>query len=461
MKRFIYIALTVVVLSVSSCGKWLDVNDNPNYVSQAEISSLLPTVELRLADKVGYDLALYGSFWSQYVNQCQSTNQYYTIMTYDVTNSSFTSPWSYLYAQILPGIKEIITTAEKNGYSNYVLEGKTLLAYSLYLLTSLYDDVAYSDGYLTDNLTPKFDTGEAMQAKLIALIEEIRAMDIDKAKLDESSYNSSDTDMIFAGDLDEWVGFANTLYLKVLLRDFNANKTAISELLAEDNFMSGNCSFDHFQDVASKSNPLYESDRRQLNTTDNIRACTDILGVLDAADPRLDYFYDKGGCVGAQYGVTTKPAASGRLRLGATDPVYFSTYDELLFLAAEACARLGEADTAKELYENAIKAVFERTDLGSADEWIVKYAFDSSASVEAQVEQIINQKWASFCRALPIEAWFDINRTGYPERGKTITSYVGVAGGYPYRFINSKTSLDYNPNAPKVKAVTEKMWWHK
>ena len=80
--------MSVLAFASSGCGNWLDVNDNPNYPTDVEKSSLLPTVEMRLAEKVGYDIAMVGSFWSQYIVQYSSSNQYYTVMTNNLRNSS-------------------------------------------------------------------------------------------------------------------------------------------------------------------------------------------------------------------------------------------------------------------------------------------------------------------------------------------------------------------------------------
>ena len=467
-KTFTVLALGIALL-MTGCNKWLDINTNPNYVSDADMSMLLPTVQLMTADKVGYELSLYGSFWSQYVVQCSTTNQYYTVMTNDVTNSSFTSPWSYFYASVMPRCKEIIEKAEETGKaSNYVLEAKSMLVYTLYLLTSLYDEVAYTEGYLTESQTPHFDSGKDMQDIIVGLCEEIRKMDANAVAADEADvtgYPSVNADMIFGGNTDAWFQFINTLYLKVLMRDFNKNSAKIQSLLAEDNFLTEDAAFDNFQDQANKSNPFYESDRRQLNTTNNIRCCSDVLNVLSETDPRLNYFYDNnpGGVVsGGSYGTSADPTETSRLALYATEPVYFSTVDEAEFLKAEAYALLGNAAKAQEAYETAIAAAFDRVGVKGADQFIAEdYAFTAGTSAE-MVEQIINQKWASNVHGLPWESWFDLNRTGYPERGKTITDDHGILSeGYPQRFIYSKTSADYNPNSPDPVDVNVKMWWHK
>lgn len=291
-------------------------------------------------------------------------------------------------------------------------------------------------------------------------------MDPDDVAADELLNVSASSDMVFGGDTDAWFQFVNTLYLKILMRDFNANKAEIQTLLAEDNFLAEDAAFDNFLDQADKSNPLYESDRRQLNTTNNIRCCSDILNVLSATDPRLKYFYDNnpGGVVaGSPYGTTGDPSATSRLALYATEPVYFGTVDEAEFLKAEAYARLNDATNAQASYEAGLAAAFDRVGLGAAADTFIEgaYAF-VPGTAEAMVEQIINQKWASNVHGMPIESWFDLNRTGYPTRGTTITDDHGVlTSGYPQRFLYSKTSADYNPNSPEPEALNVKMWWHK
>ena len=137
-----------------------------------------------------------------------------------------------------------------------------MLAYELYLLTSLYDKVAYTEGYLTEPTNPHFDSGEDTHKNIMSILEEVRGLAA-KAKTDEANNPSSAADMIFGGDIDGWLQFANTLFIKVLMRDFIANKTKIESMLSEDNFLKADAAFDNFLDAADKSNPLYESDRRQ------------------------------------------------------------------------------------------------------------------------------------------------------------------------------------------------------
>ena len=468
MKKYISTALLALTLVATGCRDWLDINDNPNYVSEAEMSDLLPAAQLLTASKVGYDLGLVGNFWSQYVVQCNETNQYNNIMDYNlaVSESLFSSIWSYSYSRILPSLKSILSkSAATENSSNFELEAKTLAAYDIYLLTSLFDKVALTEGSFSDApaLEPKFNSGEEVQAALIKMLEEVRELDAKQVKADEEGNSTAGCDMILGGDMEAWLQFANTLYLKVLMRDFSANKSKIEALLSEDNFLASDVKFAQFVNQADKSNPLYESDRRQLNTTENIRCCTDILNILDPADPRLEYFYE-GGAAGAAYGTKGKQKETSRLAIEATDPVYFGTAAEALFLKAEAYARLGDAAKAKTSYDAAVEESFSRCgESDAAGAYLGEggaYSF-KSGSTEDMVHQIINQKWASNVRCMPIESWFDINRTGYPKRGTDITLYTGVLEAPACRYLYPESSALYNRNSPEVEPLTAPMWWHR
>lgn len=468
--------MSVLAFASSGCGNWLDVNDNPNYPTDVEKSSLLPTVEMRLAEKVGYDIAMVGSFWSQYIVQYSSSNQYYTIMTNNLRNSSswFTSPWSVFYGQNLPSLYLIINEySGDESRANFVFEAKALLAYHLYLLTSLYGDVCYTDSFNSDtyrtvdvNPNPKFDSAKDIHSIIVKLLEELRAQDFDVVTTAEATNSSASSDPIFSGDQNSWKQFVNTLYLKLLLRDFDANKSKITAVLEEDNLLGTDMAFAAYEDKVDKSNPLYESDQRQLNTTKNIRACNDVLKNMDASDGRVTAYYtlnSKGGYTGTAYG-TTGGATTSQLNQSATMPVYFATADEAQFLRAEAFARLGNAGAAEISYNAAVNAAFARVGAEGASALLDgAYKFDSSASSEAQVEQIITQKWLSNVLCLPIESWFDLNRTGYPTRGTTITDYSGVLekGSYPRRFMYSYYSQAYNTNSPATVSLDEKLWWQK
>ncbi len=476
MKKIFLIGLAALALTATSCRDWLDINDNPNYVTEVGEESLLPTGLMLTAARVGYEYELIGYFWAQFAVQNKTTNQYLTVMQNNLTNSEswFFQPWRQNYYAIQPTFNDILSKCEGDESKlNYVLMAKTMIAYNYIMLSSAFDRIVLSEALQGEaNLTPKYDDSKEVYKSICAMLAEILAMDADQVAEAELEHTTASVDMLFGGDTDNWFKFANTLYLKMLMRDFEANKATIQSVLASPvGFLdSDDAAFDHFSDAADKSNPLYESDRRQLNTSANMMCCSNILKVLSADDPRLFEYYDNyynlegDNVLGVAYG-EQPDKVTWRVKLAATDPVYFASIAEADFLQAEAYARLGNAAQAQAFYEAGITASFERWGVGAqaADFIADDYAFQAG-DAEEMVEQIIGQKWAAAVRTQTWDAWFDINRTGYPARGdgEVLTDYSGVLdSGYPVRFLYVTNSSNYNPNAPAVEPLNEKMWWHK
>lgn len=93
--------------------------------------------------------------------------------------------------------------------------------------------------------------------------------------------------------MDSWAGFAKSLKLKMYLKDFDAHKSDIQALLSSGGLLEQDCAWVNWEDGTNKGNPLYEFNIRQLNTTENIRACHTFLEyLLDKKDPRIIKLYE-------------------------------------------------------------------------------------------------------------------------------------------------------------------------
>jgi len=289
------------------------------------------------------------------------------------------------------------------------------------------------------------------------------------------------------------------------MKDFDANKSAIQSLLSAGGLLEEDCAVTCWEDATNKGNPFYESNIRQLNTQENVRACHTFIEYMIANDDvRLNYIYEptyestqnpaavslRDRFEGLPYG--TKPATSGDGGVAITassrwlqhysDPVYLMNHAEAHFLQAEAYARLGDAANAKAQYEEGVLAGFERWGLDGSS-YIAEggaYQFDEANMVKC----IMLQKWVSYAKANALDGWFDRNRTGYPALAGTIAVRVddtnpaaGLTPGYelgtlvdpgetslqpkqmPRRLMTPTSSSQYNPNAPLTKELYEPMWW--
>ena len=90
MKQILAILTLIASLTFTSCEDYLDVNKNPNYPdeSQVTVTTLLPSAFTGSAAAMGYLYQLYGSMWSQHYTQNPSSSQYITLVNYAMTSSS-------------------------------------------------------------------------------------------------------------------------------------------------------------------------------------------------------------------------------------------------------------------------------------------------------------------------------------------------------------------------------------
>ena len=75
-KKIIVTVAAGMVLGVSSCRKFLDVNTNPNIAPTATVQTLLPAGQLYITSSLGVDLQITGSMWAGFWTQSPNSSQY-------------------------------------------------------------------------------------------------------------------------------------------------------------------------------------------------------------------------------------------------------------------------------------------------------------------------------------------------------------------------------------------------
>lgn len=479
-KKLGYIALAATFL-LTACAKSLDINIDPYDPSEQDASPdlLFPSGVAYSASKIGGDLQLLGGIWSQHYTQNNTSSQYRDIDSYALTNQSYNSIWINLFAGGMKDLQIAKTKAEAAGQWNYYVASSIMLAFDYHVLVDLYGDLPITEGLQGNQgaFTPKWDDGKTANRLIVD------QLDAAIAKVDQAKTASSmgDNDFVFSGNMDNWRKFAKSLKLKILMRDFAANNGAITALLNEDGLLNADAKMTAFEDLVSKSNPLYESERRILGGP-NIRASRTLLSYLQAhEDPRIVDFYELASngnyeayAQGDFFAAST--VISSRAVLAAVDPVYFMSQAEVEFLQAEAFARMGKLDKARAHYNAGVTAAFARWGKNAAPFIAAggKYAF-KPGSEQFMVEQIILQKWVAATRCQAWDSFYDQNRTGYPRVSTVEPDNPNyIAGQYtasvtsslpgnelPRRLAYPKNSSDFNPNTPKVVPINTKMWWHK
>ncbi|UKJ07694.1 SusD/RagB family nutrient-binding outer membrane lipoprotein [Solitalea lacus] len=484
--------LSSLLMGATSCESALDINQDPNYPVNASEESLFPSAVAASAARLGGDLQLIGSIWSQHYTQNNTSNQYKNIDSYSLNRNDYNGLWSTFWSGALKDLSLTKQKAQASGKVNYYMAASILAAFDYHVLSDFYGAIPYKEGLQAGTIPqPKWDDSKEVNKYLIIQLDEAIAKAADAKKV----ASMGKIDYLFNGDIDQWVKFAKTLKLKIFMRDFNVNSAAITALLQEGDLLTIDAKMDVFADSPNKSNPLYENDRRQLNTGNNLKASNTLLAYLkENNDPRATAFYNLtdpsegdnypgGELAGLDQGdfltEEVKGYATSIVKLAATDAVYFISAAESAFLQAEAWVRLNDDVKAKAAYDNAVKLAFARWahDGSSFVAAGGKYEFKPGTQ-DQKLELILTQKWIAATRCQAWDSFFDQGRTGIPKLSPVHFDATGangyvkgqwtvsvnsslVAGEIPRRLAFPKSSSDFNPNTPTVLPINQKMWWHK
>ncbi|QQS50546.1 MAG: SusD/RagB family nutrient-binding outer membrane lipoprotein [Bacteroidota bacterium] len=481
----------LAVLTLAGCSKdWLDVNTDPNNPASASAELTLPAAEIGIAAHVGGYYNLIGGFWSQYWSQSNAANQYKYLDQYQIQSGDFNDIWNQMYSDPLMDLQFVKKEALEKENWTYYLMATVLEAYAYQVMVDLYNDVPFFEAFRGEselNFSPKYDNGKVIYDTLIARID--NALAKGSTELTAAQIKG---DFLFAADYDTWVEFANTLKLKMFMRQMYSHpaeaQAGVAALYAANaSFLTQDAGIDIYINEEKKDNPLYASNVRKLNVGTNLRVSTTIFRYFEAnSDPRLNYIVSSGTLPMPQGGFNIPsaeldPPAVAVFAQAPTDPVYFISEVESYLLQAEAIARGWGTGDAKALYDAAVSEAFARygEDASSFIGTGGVYEYPNSATFEVNQEAIIMAKWAAMAGNQSIEAFFESNRTGYPRKsavapwlngtynvayqgGQISYSLEGVTGGlFPKRLLYPQDEVNLNTNFPGQTSVTDKVWWDK
>jgi hypothetical protein len=483
MKKLILSIIMVAALMVS-CSTDFGTNKDPDLLvpEDAAFNAQLPAGILGLAGSEGAGMAIFGGFWSQYWTQSNTANQFKDIDNYSAGTADYNFIWNGMF-DALGDIRNVKRRAYAEGNWKYYLIATTLEAQASQILTDMYGSIPYKEAGYSTILSPHFNTGEEVYQFMIEDLDDALSKDLSTS----TGLVPANDDMIFRGDMDKWTQFANTLKLKIFMRQTSSSRAAIANagitaLLASGvTFLNEDAGLINdaadppkpiFSDAANQRNPLYEYIEKALNVATNLRASTTLFSFLDDnSDPRLDEYYEAGNPLN-QGDFNSTAGNIAVVNLKPSTPVYFMTKEESLLLQAEAMERFNGGAGAKALYDEAVTTNFERYGLDAAPFLSGSYAYPTSGTFDQKLEAIITQKWIASFPGNGFEAFFEKNRTGYPTTspvpqsdptyvpGQFALSVEGTEGNlFPKRIVYPLSERNANTNAVALVPITTPVWW--
>jgi len=484
MKKIIRIFFLFALLI--ACEDELDINTNPNTPTDVEKSLVLTAAQGSLVTGLGGQLTNLGGFLAQYHTQSPSASQYTNIDTYNMNTDFSDRLWNELYAGCLNDLNYVIEKSTEEGDTGSYLIATLLRVYTFQVLTDLYGDIPYSEALLgSENITPNTDAGSDIYTGLIA------ELDAAVTQYNNAPFASTvgSQDAIYNANMGDWLKFANTLKLKLYLRmayTSQANSAGVMALINDNNFITSDAKFAIYEDAQNKANPFYDVQLDRLGDVNNVGSSSLIEFYTANGDPRLEAVYRRNdqnlfrGLVQGDRGSFASEVAANftRPNVVSTTPVYLMTVSESNFLQAEALIRYAGGAGADAAYNAGVINSFVTYGLDTNDaQGLIssggKYEYipGGVAGTESTLRQVMIQKWASLAYINNIEAFFEVNRTQYPETttfgnedysiGNLVVSVSSVLTGNqtPNTIFYPDTEVTKNPNITQKGSITEKVWW--
>lgn len=468
MKKVFIIA--IAALSLASCKKsFEEINTNPNAAQTTTPELLFSGASVSLGTtRVGGDQ--YASMILSAQTMASGGNYGWGAADiYDISPYSTGNIWRTFYVSTGFNLKTAIRLAEEASPVKIGAIGqcKVLLAEDIYEATMIFGDVPYSEAWQKEITYPHFDKQEDVLNSLLALLDEaiVNLDDADAAATAIKSY-----DLFYKGDVSKWKALAKSLKFKILMTmvDKVPSKAADIAALYQEGGMiesaAGNFVFPF--GTASGNTNLKNALLVKYAGGSNVFFFANKL-VIDPmiadSDPRLPHYFDLGADATDFEGVATEAEANEMtstisMQLFAPDaPEYIMTYQELLFLQAEAIAKgyiPGGTALAQDKYQSAIEAACRLYGVSASD----ASTFASGKTLSATpLRDIHMQQWIDLMDR-PLEAFNTWRRSG--TKGNEIPTLQIPQGapnaGLMYRW---QYPLD-NEILPNINAPQEVIYYY-
>jgi hypothetical protein len=392
-------------------------------------------------------------FWANYLTQ----TTYIQEASYDAANRDVGGTiWDNIYTECLYELADAksflradIVAGTEAVVDNKLAMIKVLEVFAYQYLVDNFGDVPFTEALDLNNVVPEYDEAQYIYTAITDSLQwAIAAFD------PSAEGFSSDADLLYGGDIEQWQKFANSLLLKIGIRLADVDPTTASALV-NDAINGGvfESNADNavleFSDTQPYTNPIYEYFEVQNRNTDFVVTQFFIDMLNDRSDPRAAYFFDENitpdytggvyGGVGNAYDNLTHidPAI-----VEPTFPGTIMDYSFVAFTLAEAVERNFITGDAAEYYEAGIRASFEAWGLPqtAANTYLAEPEVAYATAPGDFKQKIGIQKYIALYNQ-GHEAWTEARRLDYP----VLLAAASTGKANPKRMIYPTTERLVNP----------------
>lgn len=464
-----FIFLMVLVLGISGCSNFEEMNMNPNASTDMDPNLQLPTIQYNLTfdDQEWHRYFIYPAGFMQQWAADWATVEYGGKAKKQ--SSYMEMAWMSYYPEMIKNVVDMLARTEDNPeQTNINAISRIMKVYLFSKLTDIYGDIPYFDaatGYYSNVISPRYDTQEEIYNDFF------EQLDL-SAKALNSENDKILYDAFFYGDINKWYRFANSLRLRLAMRLVKVNPEKAREEAEKAIELGVMTSYDDIchmfhENVANPStggtgNGI--SNRLLANPNEStFRLTTELISYMDETkDPRItmyagSYLNDKArtdvtqevfaangydwtnitvgaykfawevwldeitvNVEGVDYDVpgTYQLLQPSKLITAYDAPYIHMSYAEVEFLMAEAAFRGWNtgSTTADHFAKGLAASVYQMTLFGAEIDPMVIDDFVAANPLTSgdELKQINSQLWVLHFLD-PFETWSNWRRSGFPE----------------------------------------------
>jgi hypothetical protein len=471
-----YLGAFAMLLAVSSCEDDLNINDNPNSATDADVQLVLPQAIVSSAS-IANQYNSYGAHFGGMIANAGGFSGFGNLLNYNLTPTDYNGLWVNTYQDPLADLKYVIDKTEGQGeLAYYNAAAKIMSVVNYQRLVDAFGDVPYSEALQAETgiTAPAYDQAEDIYRDLYAKLDQAIAT-IETAanpatlprplrltKANDPLFGSTTTsERAIDEQMADWIKYANTLKLRILIRvsevpGFESFVTTGFASLAGKSFLTDDAIVDPGYEL-NRPNPEWATWGRTpaLALANSSRIPTKyVVGFYNGTKisdtergnasfvnfpgtPSNQLGNENGAPTVVSNTVTWAANAEGYEGLGILkgagmgQPLMLAA--ESWFLQSEAQVRdllAGGDAAAKVSFEKGIRASFAylwkdeneamSDTTGLFDDYLAANVgnplvdFDAALTDEEKIEAIITQKYIALNMINADEAWNEYRRTGYP-----------------------------------------------
>ena len=290
-----YLLLCGIVLVVSCTKEFDDINTNKNALSKLEVSQLpfLFSKAQSTATNNGWNYQIAQNlFHDQYCQYFSNTTTYFPSDRLVIRMDWIRAAWNPIYSEVVPQLQTLF-----EGYDPASAEyaiAQVMWVYTFHRLTDTWGPVPYfKAGQAVDPTTGgvPYDAQDKIYDDMFKKLDAaVTTLNANKSKVPYGSF-----DLIYRGDVNKWIRFANTLRLRLAVRSSKADP-ARAKIEGEKAISTGGVLEDSPSQDALIFRTLKGDDFNGLTVMDwnEFRMSSTMESVLKGySDPRIGEYFSK------------------------------------------------------------------------------------------------------------------------------------------------------------------------